>query len=165
MARSAKGSHTCTSGSGRAYVYLGAVGGLAAAPAFTLTGGSQFGASVGPAGDVDHDGYADVIVGAPGSGEAYVFRGGPAGLITTPHIVLSEPPAAGLFGCSVYTAGDVNGDGYSDVIVGARLASVARATEAMRAKSESAREVSTMGTLAPSTRPAHSPPPTYTKLL
>lgn len=119
------------SGSGRAYVYLGAVGGLAAAPAFTLTGGSQFGASVGPAGDVDHDGYADVIVGAPGSGEAYVFRGGPAGLITTPHIVLSEPPAAGLFGCSVYTAGDVNGDGYSDVIVGARLASNGQAAEGL----------------------------------
>jgi len=118
-------------GSGRAYLYLGGGGGLSSVPANTLTGGSQFGASVATAGDVDHDGFADVIVGAPGSGEAYVFRGSAAGLIGTPHIILSEPPSTGLFGCSVSTAGDVNGDGYSDVVVGARLASNGEANEGL----------------------------------
>ncbi|HNM68454.1 MAG TPA: FG-GAP-like repeat-containing protein [Flavobacteriales bacterium] len=118
-------------GTGRAYLFLGAAGGLATSPANTLAGGSGFGASVAPAGDVDHDGYADVIVGSPGSGEAYLFRGSTTGLIAVPQIVLSEPPAAGLFGCSVSTAGDVNGDGYSDVIVGARLASNGQASEGL----------------------------------
>ncbi len=118
-------------GTGRAYVYLGSAGGLATSPTNTLSGGSQFGASVATAGDMDHDGFADVIIGAPGSGQASVYRGSPAGLIAAPHIVLSEPPAAGLFGCSVSTAGDVNGDGYSDVIVGARLASNGQANEGL----------------------------------
>lgn len=118
-------------GAGRAYLYLGGAGGLSTVPANTLSGGSQFGASVATAGDVDHDGYADVIIGAPASGEAYVFRGSAAGLIAAPHIVLSEPPASGLFGCSVSTAGDVNGDGYSDVIVGARLASNGQVSEGL----------------------------------
>ena len=118
-------------GTGRAYLYLGSVGGLATAPANTLTGGSQFGASVATAGDIDHDGYADVIVGSPGSGAAYVYRGSAGGLIAAPHIILSEPPASGLFGSAVSTAGDVNGDGYSDVIVGARLASNGEAGEGL----------------------------------
>lgn len=118
-------------GSGRAYLYLGSAGGLSTSPANTLSGGSLFGSSVATAGDVDHDGYSDVIIGAPGSGEAYVFRGSTGGVMAAPYIILSEPPASGLFGCSVSTAGDVNGDGYSDVIVGARLASNGEAAEGL----------------------------------
>ncbi len=116
-------------GTGAAYIYMGSPGGLSTAPALTLTGGAQFGASVFTAGDVNADGYSEVIVGSPGSGEAYVYEGSMTGLVGVPQIVLSEPPASGLFGCSVSTAGDVNGDGFSDIIVGARAYSNGQAAE------------------------------------
>jgi uncharacterized delta-60 repeat protein len=86
-----------------------------------------FGWSVGTAGDVNGDGYSDVIVGAPGydngesnEGRAYVYYGSASGLSTTPNWTAEANLAGASFGYSVGTAGDVNGDGYSDVIVGAR---------------------------------------------
>lgn len=86
----------------------------------------QFGHSVGPAGDVNGDGYGDVIVGAPRydggqtwEGAAFVYLGSATGLSTSPDVVLEEDEYTAHFGSSVNTAGDVNGDGYSDVIVGA----------------------------------------------
>ncbi|MCB0787308.1 MAG: VCBS repeat-containing protein, partial [Flavobacteriales bacterium] len=81
--------------------------GLASSPAVTLTHAiGQFGRSVSSAGDIDSDGYGDVIVGSNGNG-AVVFRGGPGGVITTPHQVLTGASV----GHDVCTAGDVNGDG------------------------------------------------------
>ena len=116
-------------GTGSAYLYFGGPAGLSVVPAATLSAGSQFGSSIATAGDVDHDGYSDIIIGSPGTGEAYVYKGSIAGLVLAPHIILAEPPSSGLFGCSVATAGDVNGDGYSDVIVGARNATNGQANE------------------------------------
>jgi len=91
----------------------------------TLTGTvayEQFGMSVASAGDVNGDGFADLIVGAPtGSsavaGRAYVYYGGPTA-DTTPDLTLTGVPND-IFGISVASAGDVNGDGFADVIVGA----------------------------------------------
>ncbi|MDP2323750.1 MAG: FG-GAP-like repeat-containing protein [Gammaproteobacteria bacterium] len=114
---------------GAAFLYLGDATGLSNTPAWTVEGnqaGARFGAAVATAGDVNGDGFADVIIGASGhdngetdEGRAYVFLGGPAGLATTPAwTVESDNPGAQL-GASVAPAGDVNGDGYSDVIVGA----------------------------------------------
>ena len=114
---------------GEVYLYRGGPGGIAAVPATVLDAdqsGAQLGASVGTAGDVNGDGYADVIVGAPyedfstltDTGEAMVFLGGPSGLATTPSWFEDGPQANAHFGASVGTAGDVNGDGYADVIVG-----------------------------------------------
>ena len=94
---------------------------------------AQLGWSVAGAGDVNGDGYADVIVGAPlydagqtDEGAAFVFLGSASGIAD------GNPSSAGTrsskrtrsarrSGCSVASAGDVNGDGYADVIVGAYL--------------------------------------------
>jgi len=103
---------------------------------FKITGKTTqnyFGWSVGPAGDVDNDGYADFIVGAPYynayQGAAYVFYGGPKASL--PNVLLSSVTldplingfsvfgeiAGGWFGTSVSTAGDINGDGYDDIMI------------------------------------------------
>jgi len=89
-----------------------------------------FGASVASAGDVNGDGYGDVIVGAAGysngqtnEGAAFVFLGSPSGVAdgnpATAATVLESNQASAFLGFNVASAGDVNGDGYADVIVGA----------------------------------------------
>ena len=105
---------------------------------FMITGKAAYdglGSSVSCAGDVNNDGYDDVIVGASGGGgskgAAYVIYGGPKS--SMPNIDLSStslnPQTNGwmitgsaameALGTSVSSAGDINKDGYDDVIVGA----------------------------------------------
>jgi hypothetical protein len=83
---------------------------------------SNFAASVATAGDVNGDGYDDVIVGQAqfgGSGSAFAFLGSPTGLSLTSAWTAGAGQVGDEFGTSVASAGDVNGDGYDDVIVGA----------------------------------------------
>ena len=89
------------------------------------TSGAQFGSSVADAGDLNGDGYDDLIIGAPfddsgglDTGSAFVFFGGPQP-DSTPDLVLKGAAFYDIFGCSVAGAGDLNGDGYDDLIVGA----------------------------------------------
>ena len=121
------GAQGYSSSIGRAYVYLGTASGLPTAAATTLTGeaaSNLFGGSVAPAGDVNGDGYADVVVGAKGystsTGRVYVYLGSATGLATPAATTLTGEAASDEFGGSVAPAGDVNGDGYADLVVGAR---------------------------------------------
>jgi hypothetical protein len=114
---------------GRVFVFQGTAAGLPANPAWTMQinqSGAQFGRSVGTAGDVNGDGFSDVLIGAPlydngqiNEGRAYVFHGTAGGLGINPQWVVESNQDLADFGLAVSTAGDVNGDGYSDVIVGA----------------------------------------------
>jgi len=92
----------------------------------------ELGWSVAGAGDVNGDGYADVIVGAHEydagdliEGAAFVFLGSASGIAngdpTTAWARLESDQVGALLGWSVAGAGDVNGDNLADVIVGALL--------------------------------------------
>ena len=112
-------------GADAAYLFYGSAAGFAATLASATadatlpgTAGTRFGASVAGAGDVNGDGYADVIVGSPGEAAAYVYYGSATGTASTAFLTLSDI-AGSRFGASVATAGDANGDGYDDVVVGA----------------------------------------------
>ena len=79
-----------------------------------------FGESVAGAGDIDDDGYADLLVGIDGGGnvqgQAAVFSGRTHEWLAS----VSAGARSGRFGSSVATLGDVNGDDRPDFIVGAR---------------------------------------------
>jgi hypothetical protein len=112
---------------GRAYLYFGGPR-PDGRPDVVLSGeaaGDAFGYSVAGAGDVNRDGYADFMVGAyensargAAAGRVYVYYGGPHP-DDRPDLVLNGEAPGDLFGISVASAGDVNGDGASDLIVGA----------------------------------------------
>jgi len=82
-------------------------------------GATQFGYVVAGAGDTNGDGFADFIVGSPASRTAYVFRGSATGPVTATPTILTEPDF--IYSVSVGGAGDLDGDGYSEVVVGACL--------------------------------------------
>jgi hypothetical protein len=133
------GARTASVGSlrvlGTASVFHGSASGIAATPTRVLAGpqqSSSFGESVAGAGDINGDGYGDLIVGAPNTnvntretaGSARVFHGSPSGIAAFPNAMLLGVAAADHFGGSVASAGDINGDGYADVVVGAAGADV-----------------------------------------
>ena len=147
---SVQGEYETTPGPGETYVvYSGATGAdltldrstLDGSNGFTLTGidaGDEFGFSVSSAGDVNGDGYDDLIIGANEAspngdslaGETYVIYGGASAPGTDGVLDLSDLDGTNGFtltgsarndrvGFSVSSAGDVNGDGYDDLIIGA----------------------------------------------
>jgi FG-GAP repeat protein len=95
--------------------------------------GAVFGGAVAAAGDVNRDGYADFVVGASKAGLAHLFLGSAAPTAadwakgqSTNRIDLVDPgTTASAFGNAVAAAGDVNGDGFADFLIGADGASTA----------------------------------------
>lgn len=96
--------------------------------------GDEAGFSVSGAGDFNDDGFSDLIIGAPGfnggDGAAYLIFGSSFGIgasgqlnlhsLSTPDGVrIFGEPGVGHFGADVSGAGDVNGDGVNDVVIGA----------------------------------------------
>jgi hypothetical protein len=105
---------------GSVYLYLGGAAGLAAAPAQTFASTvSGFGDAMAAVGDVNHDGYADVVIVEAGVGQAVVYQGATDGL----HAALALPVPAWTSGSTVTvgSAGDVDGDGSADVVVGSNF--------------------------------------------
>ncbi len=87
----------------------------------------HFGAAVASAGDINGDGFGDLVVGAPDSSEAEleragsfsVFYGGIMGIATSAGQSVKGTTAYELLGSTVARGGDVNSDGYADVVVSA----------------------------------------------
>jgi hypothetical protein len=119
------GAPKSASSTGAAFVYLGGPGDMSQTPSLPIPGPSiasaQFGQSLA-LGDLNGDGYADLVVGAPGAGqgagEALVFYGSSAALPVTPSLAVDSPDArGGGFGSVVAFAGDTNADGFGDFVV------------------------------------------------
>ncbi|MBF0185243.1 MAG: FG-GAP repeat protein, partial [Magnetococcales bacterium] len=127
------------SNAGSAYVLFGKNSGYASAinlssldgnSGFRLDGAASsavLGSDVASAGDVNGDGLDDLIVGASGStGASYLLFGSASGFASTINVTSLNGSngfrisgSGGTFGNAVYGAGDVNGDGFADLLVGA----------------------------------------------
>ena len=112
---------------------------ISGAVGFQITGaspgGTNFGSSIKPAGDVNGDGFEDVIIGAyyenVNAGAAYILFGKSGGFSPPPNLddlkatdgfVIRGvnggiPGPADYAGTAVSGAGDVNGDGFDDILV------------------------------------------------
>ena len=115
---------------GQAYIFFGGLSMINEAD-ITITGSADnddLGRGVGNCGDVNGDGYTDVIIGAiyadaggANRGQAYIYYGG-SGANNIPDIIISGISDNDYLGVGAVSCGDVNGDGYSDVFVGAYYA-------------------------------------------
>ncbi len=131
---------------GRVQLFLGSAAGLSGTPAWMRFGrqrNAHLGAKIANAGDVNGDGFEDILIGAPdfdrpplprdplfvgaldpheripgNEGRIQLFLGSAAGL-TAPARTIFGVERGERFGSAIDGVGDVDGDGFGDVIVGA----------------------------------------------
>jgi hypothetical protein len=118
---------------GAAFVYFGSAGGLNPAYGWLDIGlqlGAQFGLEVNAAGDVNGDGYDDVLIGEPyfdkideftylDAGAVYLYLGNQFSLSSVPAWSYVGYRGGDRLGTSAAAAGDLNGDGCDDIAIGA----------------------------------------------
>jgi hypothetical protein len=92
---------------GQAHVFHGSAAGVALTPSGTLTGpdgaGGAFGYGAAGAGDVNNDGFGDLVVGAFSAagraGRVHVYLGAAGGITSAPQVSITGPDGAGgLYG-------------------------------------------------------------------
>ena len=116
--------------SGRVYLFYGPVSGsLSAANPDAIIEGAAFDEidrAVAPLGDVNGDGFDDIVVGSDiaggdSRGEIFIFNGPLSGTrtVASADATITGSFANESFGASIASAGDINGDGVNDIIVGA----------------------------------------------
>jgi len=116
-------------GHGSAYVYLGSPNGLGRSPAWVHRGrqyGSSFAHAVAGVGDVNADGYDDILVGdhtySSGhnlNGRVWLFLGSPMGPDPEPSWQVTGVQPDQNLGAALGAAGDLNNDGYADILIAA----------------------------------------------
>jgi FG-GAP-like repeat/FG-GAP repeat len=121
---------------GAAYLYLGQPGDQVNEERDALMLGKGFydvfGARVGSAGDINGDGYSDVAVANSRGGDngtsipgiVELFLGGPGAFDVAADATMSGTAGGDGFGSSLGSAGDVNGDGYADLVIGAAITKI-----------------------------------------
>ena len=129
MVIGASGATSSFSFEGRATLHSGSATGLSSSPTWTRWGGqasANYGRSVAGAGDVDGDGFADVLVGAElydsgqtNEGKVWLYRGADTGLDIWSAWEAESDQSGARLGESVASAGDIDGDGFGDVVIGA----------------------------------------------
>lgn len=83
----------------------------------STTQGRRLGFSVSGAGDFNSDGFDDIIVGSYGP-DAYLYYGG-VNMDNVPDVIFHKSNGDTRFGYNVSNAGDMNNDGYSDIMIAA----------------------------------------------
>ena len=94
--------------------------------------GNWYGLEISSAGDLNGDGYSDLAIGSPyyetilnsnaRMGRVYIYYGKPAGITANDSTILFRGNINHFFGYSVSNGGDINGDGYSELLVGSPMA-------------------------------------------